>query len=59
MKKVLMRKILAKKIKNTSITYIANIKTNKLFCCKLFVCLKMANNYYQKHKEKLQKEART
>ena len=44
MKDFLMKKILIKKIKKDSIFF--------------FLYIKMTNNYYQKHKEQLRKEAR-
>ena len=49
MKKILMRKILMKKILMKEI--------KKYFFIAFFLHLKMVNKYYQKHKEKLEKEA--
>ena len=45
---------------NTHINYItfkAYKRTNKIFFIKFFLYIKITNNYYQKHKEKPQKEA--
>ena len=51
-KKILMKKNLMKKVN-------VNKKTNKnIFCNFSFLSINMKNNYYQKHKEKLRKEAR-
>ena len=47
-----MKKILMKKLKKKT-----NITNKKCFII-FFVHIKMVNKYYQKHKEKLQKEAR-
>ena len=49
---------------NTHITYVTHILKlifelyKKVFFIIFFLYIKVANNYYQKHKERLEKEAR-
>ena len=56
-----MKQILKKKIKSSSyskVIFKAYKKTNKKYFSTSFFSIYQNDNYYQKHKEKLRKEAR-
>ena len=51
MKKIVMKKIVMKKI------VMKKILMKKILIKKILILIEMTTNYYQEHKEKLQKEA--